>query len=96
MVKTFNLIVFIFAAFPSSIATNQPNIIFFLVDDLGWNNVGYHALNNETKTPNIDKLATNEGLQLNKHYVKHFHLLLIIYHHELNLNLLVNFACNIK
>ena len=46
-------------------APNKPNIIFLLIDDLGWANVGYHAMNNETKTPNIDRLATTEGLQLN-------------------------------
>eukprot|EP01084_Bolivina_argentea_P003680 6923_1 len=68
MRKMFYIILFIFAVIPSN-TINKPNIIFLLVDDLGWNNVGFHALNNETKTPNIDRLATEEGLQLNRHYV---------------------------
>ena len=37
-----------------------PNVLIFLVDDLGWNQVGYHAKpagNNEIQTPNIDAAA---------------------------------------
>lgn len=53
-------------------ARSPPNIIFLLVDDLGWGNVGYHSPTNpEINTPNIDRLATQEGLRLNRHYV-HF------------------------
>ena len=49
---------------------NKPHIMFMLVDDWGWANVGYHR-NPPTKevvTPNIDSLA-KDGLQLNHHYV---------------------------
>ena len=42
-----------------------PNIVFVLIDDMGWNDVGYHG--SHIKTPNIDKLA-NEGIELNKFY----------------------------
>ena len=42
-----------------------PNIIFILVDDLGWNDVGYHG--SEIKTPRIDRLVS-EGIQLNRCY----------------------------
>jgi Sulfatase len=48
-----------------------PNILVFIVDDLGWNQVGYHANkvgNNEIQTPNIDK-AAKEGIELNRGYV---------------------------
>jgi len=48
------------------ISSKKPNIIIFLADDLGWNDVGYHG--SEIKTPNIDKLA-NEGIQLERFYV---------------------------
>ena len=32
-----------------------PNILIFLVNDLGWHDVGYHGA--EIRTPNIDRLA---------------------------------------
>ena len=39
----------------------KPNIVIFLADDWGWNNVGFHAKNNANRkeiiTPNIDSLA---------------------------------------
>ena len=46
----------------------KPNILFILVDDLGWANVQYHNDNGEVRTPNIDYLVKN-GLELNRHYV---------------------------
>lgn len=33
----------------------QPNIIFILADDYGWNDIGYHG--SEIRTPTLDKLA---------------------------------------
>lgn len=48
-------------------STSQPNIIFIVADDLGWNDVGFR--NPEVKTPNIDKLAS-EGVILNNSYVQ--------------------------
>jgi Sulfatase len=50
---------------------NPPNILIFLVDDLGWNQVGYHAAptgNYEIKTPNIDAYAA-AGLKLERSYM---------------------------
>ena len=37
-----------------------PHLIIALVDDLGYSQVGFH--NNEQKTPEIDRLATEEGV----------------------------------
>jgi arylsulfatase A-like enzyme len=44
----------------------QPNIVFLLIDDLGWKDVGYHG--GEIKTPNIDKMAA-AGARLEQFYV---------------------------
>jgi hypothetical protein len=40
---------------------DRPNIVILLVDDLGWNDVGYH--NPEVTTPNVDMIA-KEGIEL--------------------------------
>ena len=48
-----------------------PNIVIFIVDDLGWNQVGYHAnavQNFEIQTPNIDTAVAN-GIELNRGYM---------------------------
>jgi hypothetical protein len=55
----------------TSMQTSLPNVLVFIVDDLGWNQVGYHANkvgNNEIQTPNIDQ-AVAEGIELNRGYV---------------------------
>ena len=46
------------------------NILFMMVDDWGWANVGYHrdTPTKDTSTPNMDELV-KEGLQLDHHYV---------------------------
>ncbi|MFO1003316.1 MAG: arylsulfatase [Planctomycetaceae bacterium] len=49
-------------------STHQPNIVFFLIDDLGWADCGFNG-GREIKTPNIDKLA-NGGAILESHYVQ--------------------------
>jgi arylsulfatase A-like enzyme len=81
------------SASSSSPATRRPppHILFILVDDLGWGDVGYNRRQaatsdappncggqtarppppREVQTPNIDRLATTEGMILNRHYV-HF------------------------
>lgn len=48
-----------------------PNVVFIMMDDVGWGNVGYNRnpQTAEVWTPNIDRLATVEGLRLNRHYV---------------------------
>ena len=44
-----------------------PNILFILIDDLGWADVGHHG--GPFDTPNIDALA-EKGLRLERHYVQ--------------------------
>ena len=45
----------------------KPNILLFVADDLGWNDIGYH--NTEIRTPFIDSLAY-EGIRLENYYVQ--------------------------
>jgi len=44
----------------------SPNFIFFLVDDLGWSDVGCYG-SDYYETPNIDKLA-EEGIRFTNAY----------------------------
>ena len=54
-------------------ATEKPHIIFMMVDDWGWANVGYHRNppTAEVVTPNIDSLV-KDGLELDQHYAYSF------------------------
>ena len=47
----------------------KPHVVFMLVDDWGWANVGYHRdpPTREVDPPNIDSLV-KEGLKLDQHY----------------------------
>ena len=47
-------------------AGSPPHILFVVVDDLGWSDVGFHG--SKIRTPNIDKLAS-EGVELDNYYV---------------------------
>ncbi|BFZ05936.1 hypothetical protein BsWGS_08975 [Bradybaena similaris] len=47
--------------------TDQPNIVFIMVDDLGYNDVGYHM--SHIRTPHIDRLS-REGVRLDNYYVQ--------------------------
>ncbi|XP_051533633.1 arylsulfatase B-like isoform X1 [Myxocyprinus asiaticus] len=49
------------------IAAKQPNIVFVLADDFGWNDVGFHG--SEIKTPNLDRLSA-AGVRLDNYYVQ--------------------------
>ena len=49
-----------------------PHIWVVMVDDLGWNGVGFTGNNKEVKTPYIDDLAINHGVRFDHHYVYQF------------------------
>ena len=61
---TFTLALVFFVAMGGS--TAKPNIVFVLVDDWGYADVGFR--NPAIKTPNFDELAAS-GVLLNRHYV---------------------------
>lgn len=48
--------------------TKQPDIVFFLIDDLGFADCGFNG-GKEIKTPNIDRLARS-GAIIENHYVQ--------------------------
>ncbi|WP_309715327.1 sulfatase-like hydrolase/transferase [Armatimonas sp.] len=56
------------ASRPVATQTEKPNIIYFLVDDLGYADCGFNG-GKDIKTPNIDKLA-KEGAILKSFYVQ--------------------------
>ncbi|MDA7605964.1 sulfatase-like hydrolase/transferase, partial [Verrucomicrobiales bacterium] len=47
-------------------ANRKPNIVFFLVDDLGWSDIGCYG-STFHETPNIDHLA-KEGIRFDNAY----------------------------
>ena len=49
-------------------AAKQPDIVFFLIDDLGYADCGFNG-GKEIKTPNIDRLAQS-GAIIENHYVQ--------------------------
>jgi arylsulfatase A-like enzyme len=60
----------LFLAFAATLAAAapRPNVVFFLIDDLGYADCSFNG-GTEIKTPNIDKLAA-EGAILENHYVQ--------------------------
>ena len=52
------------------VSAKLPNLVFNLIDDFGWADVGYHRLASfkETVTPNMDALVAS-GVLLNQYYV---------------------------
>jgi arylsulfatase len=65
--KIISVVAFGFSVFagPVSVAEEQPNIIFILVDDMGWSDIGCYG--SEIQTPNIDSLADN-GIRFTQFY----------------------------
>ncbi|XP_067658130.1 arylsulfatase B-like [Haliotis asinina] len=67
MTMEMNFILVLLSVLVSYAATQPPNIVFIVADDLGWYDVGFR--NPNMKTPNIDKLAT-EGIIFESAYVQ--------------------------
>ena len=57
--------------YSSGVREQKPNILFLLVDDLGFNDVSYHGKDGGSaiKTPTIDALA-KQGVKLENYYVQ--------------------------
>jgi arylsulfatase A-like enzyme len=53
---------------PLAAESNKPNIVFLLVDDLGYADCGFNG-GTQIKTPNIDRLAKS-GTIIDSHYVQ--------------------------
>jgi arylsulfatase B/arylsulfatase I/J len=47
--------------------SDAPNLVFVLVDDWGWNDIGYRSTYLSWTTPTIDRLA-EEGVKLSRHF----------------------------
>jgi arylsulfatase len=56
---------YLLASTAISADTSRPNIIVFLVDDMGWSDIGCYG--SEVDTPNLDRLAAN-GLRFTQTY----------------------------
>ena len=71
MLRKFSVILAFFALLGCSVSDQSggveepPNIIFILVDDMGWADVGYHG--SHIATPNIDALAAS-GVEIDRGY----------------------------
>ena len=51
--------------FNEAIAVTKPNILFIVIDDLGWNDTSYKG--SDIQTPTIDRFA-KEGIRLQQYY----------------------------
>ena len=60
----------------TAVATTQaspPNIVFIMVDDLGWADVAFNDHKGNAPTPNLKQLAA-ESLELTQHYLSLIHI----------------------
>jgi len=65
--KMTNRLVLLLALTSSILAADRPNIILFVIDDLGWNDTNYQGAEYETNY--LDKF-TSEGVRLKQYYVQ--------------------------
>ncbi|MBU6179962.1 MAG: sulfatase-like hydrolase/transferase, partial [Verrucomicrobia bacterium] len=61
-----SLLGMIFALLSVVEASERPNVVFLIADDLGWADVAFHG--GAVPTPNLDRLK-GEGVELTRHYV---------------------------
>ena len=67
-VKFYFLLLFLFwMCYTKANAATKPNILFIVMDDLGWSDTSYKG--SEIQTPTIDKFA-KEGIRLQNYYVQ--------------------------
>ncbi|CAN0131383.1 unnamed protein product [Scytosiphon promiscuus] len=45
----------------------KPNVFFILIDDMGWNDMGYQSMDMQAVTPNLNRMA-NSGIKLPHYY----------------------------
>ena len=68
MAKIFALILLLlWIQYKEAIAVTKPNVLLFVIDDLGWNGTSYKG--SDIQTPTIDKFA-KEGIRLQQYYVQ--------------------------
>eukprot|EP01083_Nonionella_stella_P230376 814432_1 len=65
---TIQAIYFILTAIFHTSFSQQPNILFIYVDDVGFNDFGFNK-NTQTQTPFIDNLVATESLLIDRNYV---------------------------
>ena len=53
----------------SSTGSSKPHIVFFLLDDAGWNDFGYNSVDLSKASPNMDALAAT-GVTLHNYYTQ--------------------------
>ncbi|XP_076040503.1 arylsulfatase I-like [Oratosquilla oratoria] len=61
------VVVVVVSAASATAGKEQPNVIFILVDDLGWNDVSWH--NPDVISPNLHSLL-DKGIDLDQYYVQ--------------------------
>lgn len=74
MALSFNFAAFLAAlsAFISICScSDAPNIVFILMDDIGFNDLGYNSVHSQIPTPNIDSLARSPGAVYFTQYYVH-------------------------
>lgn len=69
--KDLFVLVTVFVCVWSRCAAGRPHIVFILADDLGYNDIGYHARMHDSavRTPFLEQLAS-DGIKLENYYVQ--------------------------